>query len=105
MNAAAIAAMVPRRRTVVRGQVISTVTFVRPWVRCDVVINDGTGRLTLRFLGRHSVPGMIPGAQVIAEGTPMVQRNVLVMLNPLYHYLRPVEPHRGSHDRHCLENI
>jgi hypothetical protein len=71
----------------VTGQVVSVTTFVRPWVRFHAVIDDGTGSLTLRFLGRRTIPGMAPGADVWAEGTPMTERNVLVMLNPLYRYL------------------
>jgi hypothetical protein len=95
MKTAAISAVVPRRRTVVIGQVISVATFVRPWVRFQAVIDDGTGSLTLRFLGRRNVPGMVPGADVWAEGTPMLERDMVVMLNPLYRYLGPVRPLRG----------
>jgi hypothetical protein len=95
VSTAAISAVVPRRRTAVIGQVISVTTCVRPRARFQVVIEDGTGTLTLRFVGRRNVPGMAPGADVWAEGTPMMERNVLVMLNPLYRYLGPVRPLRG----------
>jgi len=95
VSTAAISAVVPRRRTVVIGQVISVITYVRPWVRFQAVIDDGTGSLTLRFLGRRTIPGMAPGADVRAEGTPMTERDTLVMLNPLYRYLGPVRPIRG----------
>jgi hypothetical protein len=95
MTTAAISAVVPRRRTAVTGQVISVTTFVRPWVRFQAVIDDGTGALTLRFLGRRTIPGMGPGANVWAEGTPMTERSGLVMLNPLYRYVGPVRLRRG----------
>jgi hypothetical protein len=95
VSTAAISAVVPRRRTAVNGQVISVATFVRPWVRFQAVIDDGTGSLTLRFLGRRTVPGLAPGAAVWAEGTPVTERNALVVLNPLYRFLGPVRPLRG----------
>jgi hypothetical protein len=51
------------------------------------VVDDGTGTLVLRFMGRRQVLGMVPGVTVRVEGTPMLERNKLVMLNPLYQYL------------------
>jgi len=95
MTATAISAVVPRSRTTVTGKVVSVTTLLRPWVRFHAVIDDGTGSLTLRFLGRRTVPGMAPGAEVWVEGTPMVERGGLIMLNPLYRYLGPVRPLRG----------
>lgn len=89
MRKAAISAVVPRRRTVVVGRVTSVVTYLRPRVRFQAVVDDGTGSLTLRFVGRRQIPGMVPGATVRVEGTPMLERNRLVILNPLYQYLGP----------------
>jgi hypothetical protein len=86
MTITAIAAAVPRRRTTVRGQVLSVVSLQRPWVRTDATIDDGTGSLLLRFLGRSAVPGLIAGRQVVAQGTPGFVRGVLVMLNPIYQF-------------------
>ena len=84
--ATAIAALVPRQRSRVEGKVESVVSFQRPWVRTDAVLVDGTGVLVLRFHGRTGVPGMAAGAQVVAEGTPALERGVLVMRNPLYSF-------------------
>jgi hypothetical protein len=83
----AISAVVPRRRTTLVGRVISVSPFVRPWVRLDVVVGDGSGMVTLRFMGRTEVPGMIAGCQIRVEGTPAIVRQVLVMLNPLYEFI------------------
>jgi hypothetical protein len=91
MMTAAISAVVPRRRTVVVGRVTAVATYVRPWVRFQAVIDDGTGSITLRFVGRRKVPGMVPGVAVRIEGTPMLERNGLVILNPLYQYLGPAQ--------------
>ena len=82
----AIAALVPRRRSRVAGKIESVVSFERPWVRTDAVLVDGTGALVLRFHGRAAVPGMHVGARVVAEGTPTLERGVLLMRNPLYSF-------------------
>ena len=85
----AIAALVPRQRARVAGKVESVVSFQQPWVRTDAVLVDGTGALVLRFHGRAGVPGMAAGAQVVAEGTPALDRGVLLMRNPLYWFAAP----------------
>jgi hypothetical protein len=82
----AIAAVVLRQRVTVSGTVNSVRTRERPWVRTDVEISDGTGVMVLRFLGRSSVGGMVAGRRVIADGTPRVDRETLVVLNPLYSF-------------------
>ncbi len=82
----AIAALVPRQRSRVAGKVESVVSFQRPWVRTDAVLVDGTGALVLRFHGRAAVPGMTTGACVVAEGTPALERGVVIMRNPLYSF-------------------
>lgn len=88
MTPTAIAAVEPRRRTTVRGEVVSVVSYERPWVRTDAEIADGTGSLLLRFSGRAAVPGLVAGRWIQAEGTPACRRGVLVMLNPLYSFTR-----------------
>jgi hypothetical protein len=70
----------------VAGEIESVASFERPWVRTDAVLVDGTGALVLRFHGRSGVPGMAAGARVVAEGTPAVERGVLLMRNPLYSF-------------------
>jgi hypothetical protein len=85
-RATAIAALVPRRRAVVAGEVESVVSYERPWVRTDAVLNDGTGTVVLRFMGRSGVPGIVNGSRLVAEGTPAVERGVLLIRNPLYSF-------------------
>jgi hypothetical protein len=82
-----IAALVPRQRSVVAGEIESIVSFVRPWLRTDAVLADGTGALVLRFMGRAAPPGIVTGARVVAEGTPALERGVLLMRNPLYSFV------------------
>ena len=87
--AIAVAALVPRRRACVTGEIESVVTLRRPWVRTDAVVVDGTGALVLRFMGRAAVPGIAVGSHVVAEGTPALERGVLLMRNPLYRFVVP----------------
>ena len=82
----AIAALVPRQRSRVAGDIQAVMAYERPWVRTDAVLVDGTGALVLRFHGRSGVPGMAAGARVVAEGTPALERGVLLMRNPLYSF-------------------
>ncbi len=82
----AIAALVPRQRSLVAGKIESVTCYERPWVRTDAVLVDRTGALVLRFMGRAAVPGVVVGRRLAAEGTPGVQRGVLVMINPLYSF-------------------
>jgi hypothetical protein len=85
---AAIGAVVLRRRTTVRGRIISVVSYRLPWVRTDVELSDGTGVILLRFMGRAELPGVAMGRCMTAEGTPAVERGVLMMRNPLYSFVR-----------------
>ncbi len=70
MTPTAIAAVVPRKRTKLVGRVTSVSAHVRPSVWFDALLEDGTGTITLRFIGRHAVPGITPGRRLPAEGTP-----------------------------------
>jgi hypothetical protein len=84
MTGTAIVAVAPRQRTTVSGEIVSVVSYERPWVRTDAEVTDGTGRLLLRFLGRSAIPGVVTGRQIVAEGTLGFVRGALVMLNPRY---------------------
>jgi hypothetical protein len=84
MTSTAIAAVAPRQRTTVRGEIVSVACYERPWVRADAEVSDGTGNLVLRFLGRRGLPGLVAGSRIEAEGTPGFVRGTLVMPNPRY---------------------
>jgi hypothetical protein len=87
MTATAISAVVERRPAMVDGWVTGVAAYVRPWVRLDVEFCDGTGSITLRFLGRTQVPGIIKDRRMTVEGTPWMDGERLVILNPLYTFL------------------
>jgi hypothetical protein len=45
---------------------------------------DGSGAITLVWLGRRQITGIGPGRQVVVEGRIGVQEGVRVMYNPRY---------------------
>jgi hypothetical protein len=84
MNVTAVAALTLRTRSAVRGTITRVTTSRRPWVHTDVELTDQTGAVVLLFMGRSGVPGVVEGRRLRAEGTPLLQRGRLVMLNPSY---------------------
>jgi len=87
VSTTAIAAVVLCKRNTVRGEVVCVVSSQRPWVRTDAEIRDETGTLMLRFFGRASVPGLVSGRWIVAQGTPGVADGMIVMINPLYSFI------------------
>jgi hypothetical protein len=84
-----------RHRARVAGRVRSV--SVKPWsgvptFECTLV--DGTGALTVAFLGRRDVPGIELGAKLVVEGAVGSYRGQLAVLNPLWEFLEPVERSR-----------
>jgi hypothetical protein len=85
----------PRQRAVLRGRVAWCRLEPRNLERggpeggvdpqgLEVGLDDGTGVMALRWLGRDAVPGVTPGATLVVEGTVLATRRRLVILNPLY---------------------
>jgi amino acid transporter len=67
---------------------------VQPWggaPSVEATIKDGTGELTLVFLGRREVGGVRPGVLMTAEGVVGTNRNRAVMLNPVYGLMSPAD--------------
>jgi len=50
--------------------------------RC--MLDDGTGRVVLVFVGRERVPGIEVGARCRIQGTAWVQQGQLTIWNPNY---------------------
>jgi hypothetical protein len=99
MSITAIAAVTPRQRTTVRGEIVSVLSYERPWVRTDAEVTDGTGSVLLRFLGRSGIPGLDRGRQIAAEGTPGFVRGAFVMLNPRYSLAETADRQRPAGNR------
>jgi hypothetical protein len=87
MTATAISAVMPRRPCTLEGRVTAVAALVRPWVRFHIDLCDGTGTITLRFMGRTEVRGVVPSRRMRVEGTPSVEGDALIMLNPQYSLL------------------
>lgn len=83
-----------RQRTRVAGRVRAV--NLHPWTGVptfECILVDGTGALTIAFLGRREVPGIEPGTKLVVEGMVGSHRGRLAMLNPVWEFLEPVERH------------
>ena len=89
MTVTAIASLAARRRAPVAGEIRSVRSYRHPYPRTEIELEDKTGVLLLRFMGRIEVSGLAPGLRVHAEGTPGDERGTLVMLNPIYAFDPP----------------
>jgi hypothetical protein len=50
---------------------------------------DGSGRLTLLFLGRRRIAGITPGRSIVVHGRAILRDGSAVMVNPRYELLPP----------------
>lgn len=58
----------------------------------EAVISDGTGKMTVVFMGRRALPGMNLGTRVIVDGVAGRQRDgTLRMVNPKFEFSKPAE--------------
>jgi RecG-like helicase len=56
----------------------------------EAVISDGTGELTVVFMGRRALPGLTLGTRVIVEGAAGRQRDgTLRTVNPKFEFSKP----------------
>jgi hypothetical protein len=82
-----ISKLVPRQRATLRGRIEAVTSHQWPAVSYKVELSDGTGAVTLRFLGRRYLPGFELGRWLSVEGTPADHYGRLVILNPLYSFI------------------
>lgn len=87
-GAAEISTCADRRLVTVRG-VIETLT-VQPrqntaWLEAEM--SDGTGRVTLIWMGRHVIPGIEAGRELLASGRISVADGQRRLFNPRYELL------------------
>ncbi|HEX6786728.1 MAG TPA: amino acid permease, partial [Acidimicrobiales bacterium] len=90
-----IAEVEARRKAQVTGRVVAV--RVQPWggaATLEATLSDGTGQVTIVFLGRRHVGGVKPGALMTAEGVLSTHGNRVAMLNPVYEFL--VQPADGT---------
>ncbi len=83
-----------RQRVRIAGRVRAV--SVQPWSGVptfECMLVDGTGALTIAFLGRREIPGIEPGTKLVVEGAIGSHRGRLAMLNPLWEFLEPLGRH------------
>lgn len=85
--ARSLAAATARSRVSVTGTVCAVVVRTTAPPSVEAVLQDGTGRLGLCWIGRDAVAGIAPGRTVAVEGTVLERRGRLVVLNPLYRFV------------------
>ncbi|MGH7687436.1 MAG: amino acid permease [Candidatus Dormibacteria bacterium] len=74
-----------RRRTVVAGRIRSVrVQTAVGTANLECALTDDTGELLLVFQGRPQIPGIVPGARLVAEGMVGSWQGKLAILNPDY---------------------
>lgn len=77
--------VVYRRRAQVGGRVRSV--RIRPWgevLTLEAVVGDDTGAITVAFLGRRSIGGLVPDGWLTVEGMVGQRNEKLLILNPAY---------------------
>jgi RecG-like helicase len=88
-GATPIAECVAGERFVVHGTVRSLTLRPRGGVLAlEAELYDGSGRITLVWLGRRQIRGVDPGRTLVARGRATHGRGTLVIYNPSYE-LRP----------------
>jgi len=78
----------PRQKAKVIGQISSIRIAPRGqshWL--EVVIKDGTGIVNGWFFGKKSIPGMVPGANVLFEGLVQFDEGEMTIANPYYEFI------------------
>jgi len=81
----AIADAPPRTRVRIAGEVARLRVVPRAGSpSLEVTVDDGTGRAVVVFTGRRAIAGVNPGRGIVLEGTARLERNRVVLMNPLY---------------------
>lgn len=86
----AVAELSPRMRAMVSGTLRSVTLRPRAGVPALVAeLYDGTGVLSIVWLGRRTIPGISPGRMLVASGRVLVEDGQPSMFNPRYQLLPP----------------
>ncbi len=88
LGATPIAELIPRQQAIISGEVRSVA--LRPQVQVPALVAevfDGTGSLTLVWLGRRAVAGIVPGVMLRIHGRVTNLRAGPTIYNPAYEIL------------------
>jgi RecG-like helicase len=73
----------PRQRVKIAGVIRRlTVLPMQDNESLEVVVSDGTGEVSIQFMGRRAIRGLTLGTRVVIEGVLGQQHGRTVMLNP-----------------------
>ncbi|WP_231928115.1 single stranded DNA-binding domain-containing protein [Devriesea agamarum] len=87
-----VAAITDRRKVKLIGFISSMVLHPKQTAASvEADLNDGTGTITLVWLGRHDIDGIVPGARLSVEGFAARRDGRRVMYNPRYRLHRSAE--------------
>ena len=78
----------PTRSRVKVAGVVKRIT-VRPlagFESLEALITDGTGELSVLWMGRRSIPGLTLGTRIVVEGVVAEERGALKMVNPRFEF-------------------
>jgi hypothetical protein len=77
-----------RDRVAIFGEIRSSQTIRQGGsMACRVEFDDGSGSLSLLFLGRESIPGFEPGVRIQVWGTANADVSGLIVWNPRYEFV------------------
>jgi hypothetical protein len=77
-----------RQRVKLAGMVRRiTVRPIEGFEALEVVLTDGTGMVTARWLGRRKIPGLLLGSRIAIEGVLGEEQSGRRMVNPTFEFL------------------
>jgi len=78
---------VPRSKVRLAGMVRRiTVRPVEGFEALEIVLSDGTGLVTARWLGRRKIPGLALGSRLIVEGVLGEEQGARRIVNPTFEF-------------------
>jgi RecG-like helicase len=82
-----IADAAPRSKVKMAGMVRRiTVRPVEGFEALEIVLSDGTGSVTARWLGRRKIAGLALGSRLVIEGVLGEEQSVRRMVNPTFEF-------------------
>lgn len=74
-----------RQKVTLRGTVASVTTSPQSWLEAD--LNDGTGTVSLIWMGRRRIECIMPGRHLLVTGRLTEEEGRLVIFNPEFEVL------------------
>lgn len=82
-----VADAMPRSKVRLAGMVRRiTVRPIEGFEALEIVLSDGTGLVTARWLGRRKIPGLALGSRLIIEGVLGEEQGAKRIVNPTFEF-------------------